>query len=309
MSSESKEKSISIEKTFTFQHRIDRVWYVIRDVSLICILKPDVHFPFIVKDGKDSWNVQSEFMGKKDEKEEEFTGKCIEMKNFPQYKKIIWDITTKSGKTLQFQYQLFQVTEDDATILLYKLKFKTKENYLEFKEKTKGSFEKDFKDLMEKINTTLSESSMNLFQYEGGVITGKMEDIWDLITNISKLKKIAPLINLDGDEDTNELPSKPGDISKITYDNKKGYSLAKTLIYDKRKNWNKSVFGFEAFYGEPKIPFQKVIMTLTKINNEECHISLFHDFKECATKEVITNLSSQKKYIIKCIKDYLENYK
>ena len=127
MSSESKEKSISIEKTFTFQHRIDRVWYVIRDVSLICILKPDVHFPFIVKDGKDSWIVQSEFMGKKDEKEEEFTGKCIEMKNFPQYKKIIWDITTKSGKTLQFQYQLFQVTEDDATILLYKLKFKTKE--------------------------------------------------------------------------------------------------------------------------------------------------------------------------------------
>lgn len=173
MSSESKEKSISIEKTFTFQHRIDRVWYVIRDVSLICILKPDVHFPFIVKDGKDSWNVQSEFMGKKDEKEEEFTGKCIEMKNFPQYKKIIWDITTKSGKTLQFQYQLFQVTEDDATILLYKLKFKTKENYLEFKEKTKGSFEKDFKDLMEKINTTLSESSMNLFQYEGGLLQEK----------------------------------------------------------------------------------------------------------------------------------------
>lgn len=38
---------------------------------------------------------------------------------------------------------------------------------------TKGAFEKEFKDLMEKINTTLSESSMNLFQYEGGLFQEK----------------------------------------------------------------------------------------------------------------------------------------
>ena len=74
---------------------------------------------------------------------------------------------------LQFQYQLFKATEDDATILLYKLKLKNKENYLEFMNITKGAFEKEFKDLMEKINTTLSESSMNLFQYEGGLLQEK----------------------------------------------------------------------------------------------------------------------------------------
>lgn len=296
--------SLTIEQTFTFPHTIDRVWFVIRDVTLLCLLKPDVHFPLIPKDGKNVWNIHAEFLGKNDS-HEEYTGKCVKVKNFPQYKKIVWDINTTTNKFLRLKYQLFQVGDEGETVLLYKLKFRKNEDYIEFKSKSKELIEKEFYELMEKINTTLNESSMNLFQYEGGVIKGSMEDIWDILTHLSKLKKIAPLIIMDGEDENKEFPPKVGDINKITYNNHKCYYLSKTLIYEKRKNWNKWVLGFEAFYGEPKIPFQKVIITLTKINSEECHISFFHDFKESASKNVLSRLSFEKKYTLKCINDYL----
>ena len=117
--------SLTIEQTFTFPHTIDRVWFVIRDVTLLNLLKPDVHFPLIPKDGKNVWNIHAEFLGKNDS-HEEYTGKCVKVKNFPQYKKIVWDINTTTNKFLRLKYQLFQVGDEGETVLLYKLKFKKK---------------------------------------------------------------------------------------------------------------------------------------------------------------------------------------
>ena len=77
---------------------------------------------------------------------------------------------------------------------------------------------------------------------------------------------------------------------------------------DRRPNWNKWVVIFQMYGGEPKIPMQTVVITLTKINYEECHIASFHEFKEPASLEYLKKLSDAKKYVIASIKDYLENY-
>ena len=293
------------EQTYIFKHTLERLWYVIRDVSILSIIKPDSHFPLIVKDGKTSWSIGAEFCGKSSN--EEYTGKCVKVINLPQHKQIVWDIKTISGKSVQMQYQLFQVSEGDGAVLLYKLKFNNEEDYNEFQSLRKQNFEEDFIDLMEKINNTLKDSSLNLFQFEGGVIRGSMEEIWDYLINTKKLKKIAPLIHFDQEEDDNkDAEPKPGDIRKILYENKKKYYLARTSIYEKKINWNKWIFGFEAFYGEPKIPFQKVLITLTKITVNECHVAFFHEFKETISKEQLHILALEKKYVIKSIKDFVE---
>lgn len=293
------------EQTYSFKHTLERVWYIIRDFSILSIIKPDSHFPLIVKDGKTSWTINAEFCGKSNN--EEYIGKCVKVINLPQHKQIVWDIKTISGKEIQMQYQLFQVSEGDGAVLLYKLKFNNEEDYNEFQTSKKQNLEEEFNDLMEKINNTLKDSSLNLFQFEGGVVRGPMEETWEYLININKLKKIAPLIHFDQEEDdNNDVEPKPGNIRKILYENKKHYYLAKILIYDKKNNWNKWMFGFEAFYGEPKIPFQKVLITLTKITVNECHIAFFHEFKETISKEQLHKLALEKKYVIKSIKDFIE---
>ena len=47
-----------------------------------------------------------------------------------------------------------------------------------------------------KYKLTVNSSSLILFQFEAGVISASMENIWSLLTDLSQLKKIAPLIPL-----------------------------------------------------------------------------------------------------------------
>lgn len=293
-----------LECTRTFKQNIERVWYVVRDASLLSFLNSEKHFPLIVKNGKATWNVDNEFQGKI-LGGEDFSGKCIESIAFPHNKKLKWYIQTESGKNFNIVISLFKVTEDDTTLILWKLIYLDKDSLEKYKINNE-KFQSGWIELMQRVERILKESSLNLFQYEGGVINSKMNDIWEFITNFQKLKNIAPLITFDAD--TSLVSIQPGEVRKIFYCNQKGFYLIKIILYDKRPNWNKWIYAFEAFYGVPKIPFQRVFVTLTKINKDECHLSIFHEFKEPTSPEVIKTLSNQKKYIINSIKDFLENY-
>ena len=310
MSSESsnqKDELLSFEFTKTLDHIIERVWYVLRDASISTALFPNESCPLIVQPGNNTWTVNNEFYGQVSSFGD-FVGKCLKVKNFPQMKKIRWEIHPKDKElfTFHFQYQLFKITEKDSTVLLWKITFLHKEGYYECK-KEEEKLTKMWEEYTKNINCVLNSSPMNLFQFEAGVITASMKSIWEFITDLSKLKKIAPLIPLDC-EDCCNLASTPGTVKKITRDNGQNYFYIKTLKSDRRPNWNKWVVIFQMYGGEPKIPMQTVVITLTKINYEECHIASFHEFKEPASLEYLKKLSDAKKYVIASIKDYLENY-
>ena len=298
-----------IEYSYTFKHAITRVWVIVRDAPATALLLPEQHFPIIITKGKETWSVGTEFYGKVADSGE-YNGKCIKVKNFPQLKQLIWEIEPKISVTpFHYEYQLFKVDDEkeESTVLLLKLKFYDKKSY-DYFTSIRERYEKIKDGLVEKINKLLSQSNLNLYQYEGGLVYSSMEKVWGFLTDFSQLKKIAPLIRMDCDDPDNIYSKIPGEEKKIYIENHKGYYLAKTLKYDQRKNWNKWIFCYQIYSGSIKIPTQIICMALSKVNANECQIAVFTDFKEPATSDYIKSLSIQKKYVIQSIKDYLENY-
>ena len=66
----------------------------------------------------------------------------------------------------------------------------------------------------EYIEKMLEKKSISLYQYESGIIPGSMEEIWDILTDSSKLTSIAPNNSCFVPIDINKV--KVGDISKIS---------------------------------------------------------------------------------------------
>ena len=286
--------------TYHFKYKLDYIWPFFHNFSIISLIAGEQHCHPIFINGN-SYQIGSEFIGILFG-ELQYKGKIIKIENFPTYKKIKWILNFKNGGFLSFKIELFKVTEDNTSICVITFK-----NDLILTEKMKFiNGDENYNKFIKTIEEVLKQSNINLVQYESGIISGLMEDIWEFISCPSKLKKIAPLIKIDGDEDYKEFNSQDNLVFFIENHSKKIYT--KILSKSKNEKWNKWVLILD-IQGEPKIPAQKLIIELTKINNTDCQLILLNKFDEFADNDYIKKISDEKKYIIKSIKDYLENYK
>jgi hypothetical protein len=296
-----------IEFSFSVPHNISRLWYIIRDANLTTLLCPDFFLPLIITKGKDAWGIGTEFQGRTSSSIP-FIGKCTKYKSFAQIKKLSWLVYLPHSKLNPFYYEytLYKVTEDDSSVLLITIRatnidelnrlevFFTKKNFFEI--------------VLQRINILMNQSCLNLFQFEGVVIESNMEIIWKFLTHLDQLKKIAPSIPFDGESDNQVIPDTIGNESLLYLHNHTSYVRIKTIKYDTRNNWDKWVVLFRVVESHPVIPKHETLITVNKINKDECHVSWFHDFKEPAAYDFLKVLSSQKKYILQMLQDYLENY-
>jgi len=226
------------------------------------------HYPCISIKGQDTWRVGNEFKGN-------LFGifpfiarveKCL---NYPEIKKIKWLFHISYRDYILIKLELLKVTEDNTCVLSSILKVENVDSIDDID--NIFNYEKN-KQLYSNIEKLLESKPINLFQYESGVISGSMEDIWDFITNISKLKMIAPLIKFDGNE--NFKDSNCGDNLIFNLENQSKKIYSKILVKNKNEKWNKWICVLQIMKGEPKIPMQKLIIELTKINQSDCQLIL-----------------------------------
>ena len=88
-------------------------------------------------------------------------------------------------------------------MLIYKIKFNERDAYIKWNQFFKAEHQNDFNKLINKINITLSDSSLNLIQYEGDVIRGSLDEIWECLFNMELLKKIAPKSGFETEKEGN----------------------------------------------------------------------------------------------------------
>ena len=284
-------------RQFTYHFRLspDRVWLILRDISIISLITSIENYHPINTKGIENYIVGSEFIGIILGKFP-YTGKVLNVIEIPGYKKIKYGIQLQNGGYLILKIEVLKVTEDNTAIAIITVKINQifKENIEIFNEKT---FNENFK----KIEKEIQKSLIDIIQYESGIIRGSMQDIWDFSTNPNNLKKIAPLIELDGDEEF--IQPNIGDNLIIYYDNHSKKIYIKVIVLDKKENWNKWIYIIQILGGE------KILLELTKINQTDCQLLFLNKFDEPISNEIIQKLCEQKKYVIKSIKDYLENYK
>ncbi len=291
----------SYQFTYHFKLPFEKMWLIIRDISVYSLITSIENYHPINTKGIENYIVGSEFIGIILGKFP-YNGKVLKVIEIPGYKKIKYCIQLQNGGYLILKIEVLKVTEDNTAIAIITVKINQifKENIEIFNEKT---FNENFK----KIEKEIQKSLIDIIQYESGIIRGSMQDIWDFSTNPNNLKKIAPLIELDGDEEF--IQPNIGDNLIIYYDNHSKKIYIKVIVLDKKENWNKWIYIIQILGGEPKIPMQKILLELTKINQSECQLLLLNTFDEPISNEIIQKICEQKKYVIKSIKDYLENYK
>ena len=287
----------STQSTYIFKYSIERIWILIKNISILSLFGGQKFNPIYINGNNDI--IGSEFIGLFIEKYP-YNGKLKKMFEMPGYKKIKWIFNFENGGLLHFKIELFKVTEDNTTISI--ITFKNNKILDEFMKILNEKKQKYY----ESIEKFLQESIIDLIQFESGIISGSMEDIWEFITNIKKLKMIAPLINFDGNEDIKI--NKCCEILICKLENNTKQITIKVIIINKNEKWNKWVYILQLLKNE-HIPSQKLIVELTKINQKDCQLSILNKFDEYADNDYIQQISEKKKYIINSIKDYLENYK
>ena len=293
------------DKTFYFKQNIQHVWEVIKSLDFLYFVINSKNYPCIFKKGSNIYNVGNIFEGKIFDIYD-FNAKVIKEKVFSDIKKLEWLFFLGNGEDFRFKIILYKVTEDNSTVLHIKTKYipSIGENII-FKLKEKFN-QIDFFKNMEKI---LEKEHFYLYQYESGIIPGKMEEIWDILTDSSKLDSIAPNNSCFVPIDINKV--KVGDISQIGMKIKsiEGYLEIKLDLKDKKSTWNVWAFGYSILGGGPfKIVKQTVTIQLTKINQYKTQLCIFTKIHETISKRMMKNLSEKKKYVISSLKDYFENF-
>jgi len=293
-----------IQNTYLFKQEILRVWLILRSFEFLLLINNKGHYPCINIKGQNTWDVGNQFKGSIFGKNP-FVAKVQKSIDYPEMKKIKWIFDLKNGHYFSIKLELFKVTENNTTVVLKKVKFD--KSKLDFHDKMKEADEIRIFKILERI---LENEPINLLKYESGIIEGKMEDVWNLILDFNQATAICPNNNFLPNISIKDL--KVGEKIKASiYGTKNDYKdLDITLLFrEETKNWNKWQIIIEASGGYPmKIPRHTLLLQLTKINNNECQLTLLTKFHEPIDNDIFKELSNRKKYIILCLKDYFENF-
>ena len=296
---------IFVDMTYHFNHNIERVWNSLRDFESLLMTNNLKHYPCIVKKGANTWSVGNIFEGKFFGLYE-FHAKVLKEKSFPEFKKIERIFFLENGEIFKVKFNLYKVTDDDSCVLNVVNKYVSK-NGDELTLKINNEIGE--KELFQKIDDMLEKQPIDLYQYESGIIPGKMEDIWEILTDNSKLVTVAPNNRCFVPININNV--KVGEIVNVTMNIKdtEGFLEIKLDLKEEKRGWNKWIFGYSILGGKPfKILRQSVYVQLTKINKAEAQLSVFTKIYDPVNNDVFKQLSQKKKYVIYSLKDYFENF-
>lgn len=293
-----------IQKSFHMKQDIERIWLLVKNFDLLSMANNKNNYPIVYIKGQDSWKVGNEFKGNMNG-DYPFVARVHKNINFPEIKKIEWIfnfINNDNNVYIVLKIELFKVTEDNSTVIVKNIKHNNEKIFNEIEKLMKMSEIKAFK-IFEKI---LENEPINLLKYESSVINGKMEDIWDIVTDFNKLTAIAPNNNFVPNINIKNMKIGEKVETSILFDEE----LKKFDIYlrirDERPGWNKWIILLE-IYHENKLS-HSLLLQLTKINNIECQFSIISKFHEPLKTENFEEISKKEKYLILSVKDFFNNF-
>jgi len=291
------------QDSYHFKQDIERVWIILRSFEVLSILSSQGHYPCIFLKGKDTWTKGNEFKGNIFGKFP-FLAKVRNCSNLPEIKKIEWIIHIRNDYVIII-IELFKVTEDNSTIAIKTIK---RENEL-INDEEKARIKMIEKKLFEKIDKILETEPISLLKYESTIINGKMEDIWNIITDFNKLTAIAPNNNYLPNISVKDMKiEEKKEVSVFYNDEIRKFDIT-LKCREEKPGWNKWLIVCEISGGNPvKIPKHIILFQLTKISNNTCQLTLLTKFNEPIGTEEFKENSKKKKYLLLSIKDYFDNF-
>jgi len=289
------------QKTYHMKQDIERIWLIVKNFDLLSLASNKNNYPIVYIKGQDSWKIGNEFKGNMNG-DYPFVARVQKNINLPEIKKIEWIFNIMDNDYFIIKIELFKVTEDNSTVIIKNIKYENEKLFYELENIMKLSEIKAFK-IIEKL---LENEPINLLKYESSVINGKMEDIWDIITDFNKLTAIAPNNNfLPNINIQNMKIGEKVETSIILNEEVKKFDIY-LRIKDERPGWNKWIIILEVY--REKALNHSLLFQLTKINNNECQFSIISKFHEPLITEKFKEISRKEKYLILSVKDFFNNF-
>ena len=287
------------QSTFYVKHDIERIWYFLKKLDIILLIHNQGHYPLIYIKGQDTEKLgnlfKSNFFGKFP-----FIAKVNKLLDYPEIKKIEWLFYIKHKYYMSIKFELFKVTEDNSTSILSKIKYDKLELFKEINSDPKISNNK----LFEKIEKILKNEPINLVMYESGLINGKMEDIWDIVTDFSKLSAIAPNNNFPPSINLRKLEFDKKEPFNVKYKNKLIECLMELNYKEEKPGWNKWIIICNYYKANPIEKEGNILFQLAKINNNLSQLTIIGKYNKPKTADETKEIKEKTKYAIISIKDY-----
>ena len=282
---------------------IERVWYFIQKFDILLLVHNQGHYPLIFIKGNDTKKVGNQFRGNL-YGFFPFVAKVNKNKDFPEFKKVEWLFLLRNKYYMSIKIELMKVTEDNSTTIIEKFKFDNKEIFFELNK----FFDKTKSQIFNLIETILENEPINLVIYESGLINGKMEDIWDIITDLDKLSGVAPNNSFPSGVNLRKLNKGQKEEFSFRYKNELDYFVANLICREEKPGWNKWLIICEFSRKNSNTKEGSILFQLTKINNNLCQLTLIQKFLKAKTAEEIREVTNKIKYTIISIKDYFDNF-
>ena len=283
---------------------IERVWYFIQRLDVLLLVHNQGHYPLIFSKGNDTRKIGNQFHGNLFGNFP-FVAKVNKIIDYPELKKIEWLFFIRNKYYMSLKIELLKVTEDNSISLIEKIKFEKQElrNELHrFYDNTKYQ-------LYIQIEKILETEPINLVTYESGIINGKMEDIWDIVTDFAKLSAVAPNNLFPSEINLRKLIKGQRESFFFRHNNNLIEFCVEIICKEEKQGWNKWLIICDTYY--KKIPESKVgsfIIQVTKINNNICQLTIIEKYFKAKNTEELREISKKLKYIIISLKDYFDNF-
>ena len=234
-----------------------------------------------------------------------YHAKILKMKNTIEFKKIEWIFYFENDEIFKIKLNLYKITYDNSSVIDLKISFVPKLGQYILDELIP---EFNSKNLFKQIEEIIQKQYNAIFQYESCLLQASPEEIWNILSDNSKLVLVAPNNECFLPLNINKI--KQGEIVEIKMNIKDKESLIKVKMELFRKDiGNKWIFCYTILGGKPfDILKQSLFVQLTKINNNETQLGIFTKIYENIKSDMIVYLSNKKKYVLFSLKDYFMNF-
>ena len=290
------------EISYLFSETIDRVWYCLRNISLISVVEPSLLSQVYLTKGKNFWIEGSEFKGYW-VGVSGLKGTCVKVSNQLHEKYIRWeydlDIQISFAKTIH----LYSITNSDSTLCVLKVELlSVDEGDVQYRPipSENDSYVQLYTDLLIKLDQYMKKTPVNLNNYESCIVNQRMEDLWDFITDLNKVTKVSKML-----ADTFEYKGdrfKIGTFIKGLNGAKAFFLRVKNVINEKNSNiWS---YTLETFGTSNSVVKQDINITVIRINENSSQLSYTHTFHDIVPRSLISHFSKEKKKFLESIQSY-----
>lgn len=298
--SNSFKKGYTISLTYIFPENINRVYFFLRNISLLTIIDPSLISNVTITKGPNTWTEGSEFtsnwVGVSNIK-----AKCISEANDSHSKQIQWYYTLEIQIEFIKTIHLYEITSTSNTLCVLDLNMISIDQDEYVPPTTSNDvYSKLYKNLFVKIDKFMKATPMHLVNFESCIINNSIDYLWEFVTDLNNITKVSKMI-ADNFEYNNDRFREGTFIKGITDNSNKTIFLRVKTVYNEGKSTCK-VYSFETFGTCKQMLKQEIEICLRKVNENACHISFLHLFKDLIPRDLIWKFSKDKLLFLQQLK-------